>query len=246
VSLLLRSIKKDSACPEKPAKLKSSNNATRKKIIASARKLFYRQGYCQTTLSQICEDSKVNLGLITYYFGSKASLACEISNCFMLDLRNEIASQLSDVDRNYSMALGVAVECRVLICKLMEDENLLRYFTESWKDAWPFSERDGETDQYYQLQRKHINPELADSELAFYQVCSKSIMQSLLEAFCCGFFTCEPDTVSEYCLRMMFLMMQLPCYQSEAILQKSGHLQRAVSFKVGSTFEITAETLALA
>ena len=46
-----------------------------KKILSSARKLFLENGYGATTVREIAHDSGITLGLITYYFKSKESIA---------------------------------------------------------------------------------------------------------------------------------------------------------------------------
>ena len=57
---------------------------TRKEILSAARNLFYEKGYTETTTRQIASAAGINLGLIKYYFNSKADIAVHI----YLDVRN--------------------------------------------------------------------------------------------------------------------------------------------------------------
>lgn len=51
---------------------------TQKNILAASSRLFYKQGYNETTTRQIAEEAGINLGLIKYYFDSKADIAYHI------------------------------------------------------------------------------------------------------------------------------------------------------------------------
>ena len=57
---------------------------TQNNILSASRILFYNQGYSQTTTRQIAEKAHINLGLIKYYFDSKADIAYHI----YLQIRN--------------------------------------------------------------------------------------------------------------------------------------------------------------
>lgn len=57
---------------------------TKKNILAAARRLFYENGYSNTTTRQIASTADINLGLIKYYFDSKADIALHI----YLDVRD--------------------------------------------------------------------------------------------------------------------------------------------------------------
>lgn len=57
---------------------------TQKNILAAARRLFYENGYADTTTRQIAAAADINLGLIKYYFDSKADIALHI----YLDVRD--------------------------------------------------------------------------------------------------------------------------------------------------------------
>ncbi|MCK9170463.1 MAG: TetR/AcrR family transcriptional regulator [Treponema sp.] len=55
----------------------------KKKILSTARRLFYEKGYTTVTIREIARDAQMNLGLITYYFPGKD----EIGLTVYLDIR---------------------------------------------------------------------------------------------------------------------------------------------------------------
>jgi AcrR family transcriptional regulator len=52
------------------------------KILMSAKHLFARQGFDNTSVRQICEDAGANVSLVSYYFGGKDNLFYELFNTF--------------------------------------------------------------------------------------------------------------------------------------------------------------------
>ena len=110
------------------ARQRAGRPSSRERLLEAARTLFYEQGYTATTLAQISRKSGVNNGLITYYFGAKNSLAREIYNLYLTDLRNYISRQLFLGTKAYTMAMNVAVETRIMLSQKFENPNFLRFF----------------------------------------------------------------------------------------------------------------------
>lgn len=61
---------------------KKKNRNTKGKIIVSAWKLFYEQGYNDTTVEEIIEDSGTSRGSFYHYFEGKDSLLSSLSYLF--------------------------------------------------------------------------------------------------------------------------------------------------------------------
>lgn len=55
-----------------------SNRDTRTLLLAAARPLFARQGFAGTSVREITRAAGVNLGAVTYHFGSKQALYEEV------------------------------------------------------------------------------------------------------------------------------------------------------------------------
>ena len=55
-------------------KIRPSADVTRRKIAKSAIKLFVKQGFAATSISQIAQKAKINQSLIYHHFGSKEAL----------------------------------------------------------------------------------------------------------------------------------------------------------------------------
>ncbi|MDJ0623264.1 MAG: TetR/AcrR family transcriptional regulator [Desulfocapsaceae bacterium] len=51
---------------------------SRQRILASAKRLFARQGFASTGVRELADDAGVNLAMVNYFFGSKKELLKEI------------------------------------------------------------------------------------------------------------------------------------------------------------------------
>jgi len=61
---------------------KKNQNLTKKKIVSAAWKLFYEQGYENTTIDEIVEESMTSRGSFYHYFDGKDALLSSLSYIF--------------------------------------------------------------------------------------------------------------------------------------------------------------------
>lgn len=61
---------------------KKKQNNTKKKIVSAAWKLFYEQGYSDTTIDEIIEESGTSKGSFYHYFDGKDALLSSLSYLF--------------------------------------------------------------------------------------------------------------------------------------------------------------------
>ena len=215
------------------------NTENRKKLISAAKELFYVQGYSGTTLAQLSKASGVNNGLITYYFGSKANLASIVYTGLMLELRNEIAKQLYIIKHDYSLELGIGLETRILLKLKFENKSFLRFCAEYQSEKPGYVKTaSGKRSHYYQLQRRLINPQLSDDDLRLYEICGIAATKAVTEAYFTGYYAGDPTYAEDYVLRLLYKMLQLPDYQSEALVEESRFLKDQLNIKVGPYFKL--------
>ena len=67
--------------------MKSNRDTTKKKIVSTAWKLFYEQGYENTTIDEIVTESKTSRGSFYHYFDGKDAVLESLS--FMFDEKYE-------------------------------------------------------------------------------------------------------------------------------------------------------------
>ena len=77
---------------------KKSSNLTKKRIVSAAWKLFYEQGYENTTIDEIVEESCTSRGSFYHYFDSKDALLSSLS--YVFDEKYEEISETLDWSMN--------------------------------------------------------------------------------------------------------------------------------------------------
>ncbi len=91
---------------------------TKKRIIASARFLFYEQGYSETGLRQISEKAGTNVGLMNYYFENKAGIAMLIYSDIRSTFDDLLAKYEPNLKREEFFILSSAIELYLALeCK---------------------------------------------------------------------------------------------------------------------------------
>lgn len=79
---------------------KKNNRNTKSKIIAAAWKLFYEQGYDDTTVEEIVEESETSKGSFYHYFNGKDALLSSLSELFD-DKYQELIPLLSNYENSF-------------------------------------------------------------------------------------------------------------------------------------------------
>lgn len=88
---------------------KKNNRNTKSKIIAAAWKLFYEQGYDDTTVEEIVEESATSKGSFYHYFNGKDALLSSLSELFD-DKYQELIPLLSDYENSFDKLMFLNCE----------------------------------------------------------------------------------------------------------------------------------------
>lgn len=154
----------------------NSTENNRKKILSAARKLFFINGYNATTTRQISVNSQTNLGLIKYYYQSKANIGLTVYN----DIYNSLSKWANWVNAQNSLAeyflLSGAAEMKLAFTsrefarfytQLFEESSAQDMFMESLRRLIP---------SLYIPKAKPIN----DDHLLFIQMCMFGTKRSMI------------------------------------------------------------------
>ena len=102
---------------------------TQNNILSASRILFYNQGYSQTTTRQIAEKAHINLGLIKYYFDSKADIAYHI----YLQIRN-VYDELFEA-QGYSFVEQFLLSSAAELKLCFNDKHFLIFYRDIYREA---------------------------------------------------------------------------------------------------------------
>jgi AcrR family transcriptional regulator len=87
---------------------------TKAQILKSARYLFYHKGYSKTTTRQIAKHSDTNLGLISYYFKSKANLGLTIYGDLRKQMRKMVVNEFEE-ESALTFLLHSVIDMKLLV-----------------------------------------------------------------------------------------------------------------------------------
>jgi len=109
-------------------------NSTKSKIVSAAWKLFYEQGYDDTTVDEIVRLSGTSKGSFYHYFEGKDALLSSLSYLFdekYEELKSELSQEMSALDKlvflNYELFLmienGISID---LLARLLSSQLITR------------------------------------------------------------------------------------------------------------------------
>ncbi len=194
----------------------NKGNATQNKIVACARALFYEKGYHETSMRMISDVAGTNVGLINYYFKSKARIAMLIYS----DIRHRFDQMMFQFENQLSkedvFLLSSAIEMRIAL----DSEPYADFYVALSREA-EFRANIRET--ISQIVELHADS-YADMDIAKLNIVSTLSMKPTLvrEAWIKN-HSIPKDTVIEYYMRMQLHMLAMPeehCHELIAILNR--------------------------
>jgi len=100
---------------------------TRRQIVEAAKGLFHQKGYAQTSVKDICAESRVKAGTLTYYFRTKYDLVREIYEEIFSRSYEFVEERL---DREVNSLEKNALVAFIYFQALSADENTRRFHLE--------------------------------------------------------------------------------------------------------------------
>lgn len=145
---------------------------TQNNILSASRILFYNQGYSQTTTRQIAEKAHINLGLIKYYFDSKADIAYHI----YLQIRN-VYDELFEA-QGYSFVEQFLLSSAAELKLCFNDKHFLIFYRDIYREA-----KLVETLHSHVAHSLNKNSKQSESYKTLASACLTSIKPSLINQY---------------------------------------------------------------
>lgn len=164
------------------SKRKAKN--TKGKIITAAWKLFYEQGYDDTTIEEIIDESGTSKGSFYHYFEGKDALLSSLS-CLFDDKYEELKEHISKDDNSFDTLVFLNRELFGMIDNGIDIDLLTKLFSTQLTTKGERHLMDNSR-VYFKLLRKIVSEgqkkgELTDAMTAseivrFYAMCERGIM----------------------------------------------------------------------
>lgn len=169
---------------------KKNQKKTKSRIVSAAWKLFYEQGYEDTTIEEIIDESGTSKGSFYHYFEGKDALLGSLA--YMMDEKYaELEPEIPEDENSYQVLLYLNQELLTMIEESINIELLARLYSTqlTTRGEKPLLDH-GRT--YYKLLRKIITRGRERGEL------TKNMSVSEMVHY---YAMCERALLYEWCLR---------------------------------------------
>lgn len=163
---------------------KKNQKKTKSRIVSAAWKLFYEQGYEDTTIEEIIDESGTSKGSFYHYFEGKDALLGSLA--YMMDEKyEELEPEISEEENSYQVLLYLNHELLTMIEESINMELLARLYSTqlTTRGEKPLLDH-GRT--YYKLLRKIITRGRERGELTrtmsvgemvhYYAMCERALL----------------------------------------------------------------------
>lgn len=107
-----------------------TNSITKLYILEEAKKLFYDNGYKNTSISQIANSLDISKGLITYHFKTKFHLANTVYDDYRIDLLHVLTDKIKKIQPNLNPIYYDDIQLRTVFRLYKSDYNARRFYME--------------------------------------------------------------------------------------------------------------------
>ncbi len=182
----------------------SAGEKKKKLILDTCKKLFYRNGYENTTYEDICKAADIPPGTITYHFGSKRELAAIIDAEYERENKTYIEKMCGD---RYSKTELMVIENYHMWKRIYEDENIRRFLLDLSADKLPTASSIEAIRYFYQCVMEDQGIDIDDKELALIVSTQVGMSDGILNAMEHSEFDYTYEESAEFGIR--FFMRQL-------------------------------------
>ena len=163
---------------------KKNLKKTKSKIVSAAWKLFYEQGYEDTTIDEIIEESGTSKGSFYHYFEGKDALLSSLA--YMMDEKyEELEPGIGENENSYEVLLYLNRELLTMIEETINIELLARLYSTQLTTHGDRPLLDhGRT--YYKLlrkiisrgrERRELRQDMSVSEMVrYYAMCERALL----------------------------------------------------------------------
>lgn len=182
----------------------SAGEKKKKLILDTCKKLFYRNGYENTTYEDICKAADIPPGTITYHFGSKRELAAIIDAEYERENKTYIEKMCGD---RYSKTELMVIENYHMWKRIYEDENIRRFLLDLSADKLPNASSIDAIRYFYQCVMDDQGIDIDEKELALIVSTQIGMSDGVLNAMEHSDFDYTYEESAEFGIR--FFMRQL-------------------------------------
>ena len=208
-------------------------------ILLVAAKLFYDYGYNATSFEEIAKFCDITKPLITYYYGTKANLANEVYLYFTEKRKDIITEKIYKYYGSYDLQVGIAVENRLMLKILREDQQAYRFYHEHVNANYDNIFTEPSMSLYNAYDRRyHLELDRGNDELRIAAISSKATASALIVSYFNDKLNCSFEFLENNIASLPFKVLDLHQEQIDTILNQSKEILDTLDFTVIPYFEV--------
>ena len=174
-------------------------------IIDTCKKLFYRNGYTNTTYEDICKEADIPPGTITYHFNGKRDIAAAIDREYERENKTYIEKLCGD---RFNLTQMMVIENFHMWKRIFEDDKIRRFLLDISSDRLPTASTVDAITHFYRcvMQDRHIEG-ISDKELTLIVGAQVGMSDSLIHAIEDSEYDYTYEEAAEFGIR--FFLRQL-------------------------------------
>lgn len=212
---------------------KLTNEQKKKMILASARKLFYEQGYNETFISHIATDCGISKQLLIYYYPTKPHLANSVIDQISRETKALAEKKLFDYFGGMQdLQVCTAVEIKLFSLILLRDTNAMRFNRETLFLTCDPTYAMRDTSYFDAHVKKYdLNLDREKDELKMVSDIFDISSGMLLSNYSLGQYHCTETEFLDYIIEMVYHLMKVPEQRIKEINRLSNTVLELLDFK---------------
>jgi AcrR family transcriptional regulator len=214
-----------------------SGQQSKDNIYATAKRLFYENGFINTTLMDIARESGANKAMVSYYFENKNKLALEIYNEYMVAVKVRTQNAINVICPKCNHVLRTALEYRIQNRNCRANRHLNRFYHELCESN-VFLQNESASVGFVENLNRAYKLGLSRLDAKAIALANLATVHALHVARNEGFLECSSEYVAETEIRL--LVQSLRCENDfiDECLKESERLLDQIELTVGENFAV--------
>ena len=219
---------------------KTSTAQKKEMILASARKIFYEQGYNNAYLEHIAADCGLSKQLLIYYYPNKAALANALFDQIAGEIKQLIEKRMFDYFGGMEdLQVCTAVEIKLSALLFLRDENAMRFERETMFLASDPTYSNMDMSFYdMHVQRYDLQIDESRDELKMIAHIIDATGAVLLSNYSLGMYNCPEDQFLDYNIEVLYHLMKIPQERIDEINRMSNTILELLNFRFKPYFVV--------
>ena len=211
---------------------RASSVQKKEQILASARKIFYEQGYDNAYLEHIAKDCGLSKQLLIYYYPNKAALANAVFDQIGLEIKHLIEKKMFLYFGGMEdLQVGTAVELKLSALMYLRDEKAMRFQRETaFLAGNPASANTNMT--FYDMHARKYDLDVSEEadELKMIADIIDVSAAVLLSNYSYGLYRCSEEQFLDYMAGLLYTLMKVPKERIAEINRMSNSILELLDF----------------